>query len=147
MKEKTCDVHVGETAADTLISDTTRILLHSLSQDWYDDGEDFENLSKSIADKIRQRVKVRRKYIRRPELKRKRKRKRNVLTRHNTTQETLNVNRYKLVVQVTLGQMKDQGVRITSRCLWDTQTDNYASIDYKNEFIWGSAMVFGLYAE
>ena len=120
---------------------------HSLSQDWYDDGEDFENLSKSIADKIRQRVKVRRKYIRRPELKRKRKRKRNVLTRHNTTQETLNVNRYKLVVQVTLGQMKDQGVRITSRCLWDTQTDNYASIDYKNEFIWGSAMVFGLYAE
>ncbi|GMH69773.1 hypothetical protein TrVE_jg4210 [Triparma verrucosa] len=87
-------------------------------EDWYDDGEDFENLSKSIADKIRQRVK-----------------------------ETLNVNRYKLVVQVTLGQMKDQGVRITSRCLWDTQTDNYASIDYKNEFIWGSAMVFGLYAE
>ncbi|GMI01391.1 hypothetical protein TrLO_g1148 [Triparma laevis f. longispina] len=86
--------------------------------DWYEDGEDFEVLSKLIADKIRQKVK-----------------------------ETLNVHRYKLIVQVTLGQMKDQGVRITSRCLWDTQTDNYASIDYKNEHIWGSAMVFGLYAE
>jgi tctex1 domain-containing protein 2 len=36
------------------------------------------------------------------------------------------VPRYKLVVQVTVGQMKDQGVRVASRCLWDTATDNYA---------------------
>ena len=86
--------------------------------DWQDDPEDFDILSKSIAEKIRAAVK-----------------------------ENLNVNRYKVVVQVTLGQLKDQGVRITSRCLWDTQTDNYASISYKNEFLWGSAMVFGLYAE
>ena len=86
--------------------------------DWLDEPDAFDNLSMSIADKIRTAVK-----------------------------ETLNVARYKIVVQVTIGQLKDQAVRITSRCLWDTQTDNYASIDYKNDHVWASAMVFGLYAE
>ena len=46
--------------------------------------------------------------------------------------EQCNIPRYKIVVQVTLGQMKDQGVRVASRCLWDTQTDNYASVEYSN---------------
>jgi len=88
--------------------------------DWMDDDPDgaFPVLSKTIADKIKAAIRA-----------------------------ELNVNRYKLVCQVTIGQLKDQGVRITSRCLWDTTTDNYASIDYRNEHIWASAMVFGLYAE
>jgi tctex1 domain-containing protein 2 len=38
----------------------------------------------------------------------------------------LNIPRYKVIVQVTIGQMLDQGVRVASRCLWDTATDNYA---------------------
>ena len=41
--------------------------------------------------------------------------------------------------------MKDQGVRVASRCLWDTATDNYASVEYTNQFLWCSAMVFGVY--
>ena len=49
--------------------------------------------------------------------------------------------------QVTLGQMKDQGVRVASRCLWDTATDNYASVEYSNQHLWCSAMVFGVYTE
>mmetsp|Transcript_13349 Transcript_13349/g.27249 ORF Transcript_13349/g.27249 Transcript_13349/m.27249 type:complete len:188 (-) Transcript_13349:93-656(-) len=90
-----------------------------LVDDWMDgESEFFDNLSSSISDKIRSEVKG-----------------------------SLNVMRYKIVVQVTIGQLKDQAVRITSRCLWDTQTDNYASVDYKNEFVWASAIVFGLYAE
>ena len=40
--------------------------------------------------------------------------------------------RHKLVCQVVLGEMKDQGVRVTSRCLWDPDSDNYASAYYKN---------------
>jgi hypothetical protein len=88
--------------------------------DWMDDDIDgaFPLKSKSIADKIKAAVRT-----------------------------ELNVPRYKIVVQVTIGQKKDQGVRITSRCLWDTHTDNYASINYRNEHIWASAMVFGLYSE
>lgn len=42
------------------------------------------------------------------------------------------IPRYKLVCQVVLGEMKDQGVRVTSRCLWDPDSDNYASAYFKN---------------
>ena len=31
-----------------------------------------------------------------------------------------------------LGPPREQGVRVTSRCLWDTATDNYASVSFKN---------------
>mmetsp|Transcript_20883 Transcript_20883/g.61011 ORF Transcript_20883/g.61011 Transcript_20883/m.61011 type:complete len:138 (-) Transcript_20883:626-1039(-) len=58
-----------------------------------------------------------------------------------------NIPRYKIIVQVTLGQMKDQGVRVASRCLWDTGTDNYASVKYQNQHLWSCAMIFGLYTE
>uniref|UniRef100_A0A7S0CLV0 Dynein light chain n=1 Tax=Proboscia inermis TaxID=420281 RepID=A0A7S0CLV0_9STRA len=86
--------------------------------EWSEYSEDFESLSIDIADKIKEECK-----------------------------QKLEVERYKLMVQVTFGQMKNQGVRITSRCLWDTTTDNYATASYKNEHIWASAVVFGLYTE
>ncbi len=44
----------------------------------------------------------------------------------------LNIPRYKIVVQVTIGEVKSQGVRVASRCLWDTESDNYASYSFKN---------------
>ena len=40
--------------------------------------------------------------------------------------------RFKIIVQTTIGQMRDQGIRIASRCLWDAATDNYASCSYSN---------------
>ena len=61
--------------------------------------------------------------------------------------KTLSIPRYKTVVQVTVGQMKDQGVRVASRCLWDTATDNYASYSYQNATLWCNAMIFGVYTE
>mmetsp|Transcript_18404 Transcript_18404/g.27813 ORF Transcript_18404/g.27813 Transcript_18404/m.27813 type:complete len:114 (-) Transcript_18404:180-521(-) len=65
----------------------------------------------------------------------------------NRCKEELNMPRYKIIVQVTVGQVKDQGVRVCSRCLWDTSVDNYASTNFENESIWCSTMVFGLYTE
>ena len=59
----------------------------------------------------------------------------------------MNIPRYKVIVQVTIGQMKDQGVKITSRSLWDTLTDNYVTVCFQNEHIWASAIVFGLYTD
>lgn len=47
-------------------------------------------------------------------------------------QGSLEVPRFKVVVQTTIGQLADQGIRIASRCLWDVSTDNYASASYKN---------------
>jgi hypothetical protein len=75
-------------------------------------------LSKGIADKIKEQCKT-----------------------------AMNVPRYKIMVQVTIGQMKDQGVKITSRCLWDTAMDNYATISFKNQHIWASAIVFAMYTD
>jgi translation initiation factor 2 alpha subunit (eIF-2alpha) len=87
-------------------------------EDWNEFGDDFEELSKEIADKIKE-----------------------------TCKNELNIPRYKLIVQVTIGQRKDQGVKIVSRCLWDTATDQYASFSYQNEHVWLSAMVFGIYTD
>lgn len=87
-------------------------------EEWADFGDEFESLSKSIADKIKEKIKC-----------------------------TLNLPRYKLMTQVTIGQSKDQGVRITSRCLWDTATDNYATASFQNQHIWASAIVFAFYTD
>jgi hypothetical protein len=71
----------------------------------------------------------------------------NIANRMRMEVKQLNIPRYKVVVQVTIGEVKDQGVRVTSRCLWDTGTDNYASMSYKTQNIWCSAMCFGVYVE
>jgi hypothetical protein len=34
--------------------------------------------------------------------------------------KNLGYERYKLVVQVTVGEKTGQGIRLASRCLWDT---------------------------
>lgn len=44
----------------------------------------------------------------------------------------LSRSRYKIVVQTTVGQLKDQGIRVASRCLWDPNTDNYSSTSFSN---------------
>uniref|UniRef100_A0A7R9YER0 Uncharacterized protein n=1 Tax=Pinguiococcus pyrenoidosus TaxID=172671 RepID=A0A7R9YER0_9STRA len=61
--------------------------------------------------------------------------------------EGTNIPRYKIVVQVTIGEMRDQGVRVASRCLWDTSTDNYTSATYTNTSLWAVAIVFGCYTD
>ena len=61
------------------------------------DEDDALEWSKNISDKVREAV------------------------------SALNLPRYKIVVQTSVGQVLDQGIRIASRCLWDTSTDNYAS--------------------
>ena len=55
--------------------------------------------------------------------------------------------RYKIIVQVTIGELRDQGVRVASRSLWDTNTDNYASASFQNQSLWCSCMVFGVYQD
>ncbi|GAQ87714.1 hypothetical protein KFL_003720050 [Klebsormidium nitens] len=55
--------------------------------------------------------------------------------------------RYKLLVQVTIGEKKGQGIRLASRCMWDTSTDNCASESFETEAIFCVAQVYGLYFE
>ncbi len=53
----------------------------------------------------------------------------------------------QVIVQVNVGEVQGQGLRITSRCLWDTSTDNYSSVQYKAKNLWCCAMCFGIYTE
>ena len=59
----------------------------------------------------------------------------------------INFARYKIVVQSVVGQQKQQGVRVASRCLWDTDTDNFSTYTYTNDTLWCTVMCFGLYSE
>lgn len=59
----------------------------------------------------------------------------------------LNIPRYKLVLQAVIGEVKGQGAYIASRCLWDSNTDCYASFSMKNSSLFCVLMVFGLYLE
>ncbi|CAF3697166.1 unnamed protein product [Rotaria socialis] len=59
--------------------------------------------------------------------------------------KSLNYDRYKYVIQVVIGNCQDENVMMTCRCLWDVETDNYASYVYSNTKIFCAVTVFGLY--
>eukprot|EP01017_Pseudomicrothorax_dubius_P002932 TRINITY_DN10280_c0_g1_i1.p1 TRINITY_DN10280_c0_g1~~TRINITY_DN10280_c0_g1_i1.p1 ORF type:complete len:128 (+),score=21.61 TRINITY_DN10280_c0_g1_i1:35-418(+) len=59
----------------------------------------------------------------------------------------LNIPRHKLSVQVVLGELRGQSLRISSKCLWDDKNDNFASYTFTNERIFCTALVFGCYFE
>ena len=61
--------------------------------------------------------------------------------------EKLNIPRYKLVSFVTVGQAREQGVRIGSRCVWSPAVDRHASSSYKNQSIFAVGVVYAAYYE
>ena len=44
----------------------------------------------------------------------------------------LDIPSYKLVVETFVGQIKGQSIAVGSRWLWNSETDNYASLEWKN---------------
>ncbi|KAI9190756.1 Tctex-1 family-domain-containing protein [Polychytrium aggregatum] len=62
-------------------------------------------------------------------------------------QAELEFERYKFVVDVTIGEFKGQGIRVASRAVWDATTDSYASASFRNATLFAVAMVFGCYYE
>lgn len=46
--------------------------------------------------------------------------------------KALGYERYKFVVQVVMGERREQGLRSGSRCFWDSGTDNQASEVFTN---------------
>ena len=44
----------------------------------------------------------------------------------------LNLERYKFVVQVVIGEQRGEGVRMGARCFWDDNTDGYAQEVFQN---------------
>ena len=62
--------------------------------------------------------------------------------------KAFNFKRYKMVAVVSLGSIKERpGLQFGSRCLWNQNTDSFASVKYTNGSIFAVAMIYGLYYE
>lgn len=59
----------------------------------------------------------------------------------------LNIPRYKYVVHVLMGQQGDQCLRSTSRCLWNTNTDDFTEFHYSVNDLFVSATVYAVFLE
>ena len=59
--------------------------------------------------------------------------------------KTLGYDRYKFVVQVLIGERRDQGMYFGTRCFWDSNTDNQATENFTNDFIFCSATAYAVY--
>ncbi|XP_070543683.1 dynein light chain Tctex-type protein 2B-like [Ptychodera flava] len=59
----------------------------------------------------------------------------------------MNFKRHKVVVYVTIGTVSGQGITAASLCLWDTKTDDFASVTYENSSLFAIANVYATYYE
>ena len=59
----------------------------------------------------------------------------------------LKVPRYRIVCIVSIGQLRDQGFRMGSQCVWDPKHDTFASSSYKNNSLFAVGTVFAVYLE
>eukprot|EP01138_Halocafeteria_seosinensis_P003243 gb/GECG01003317.1/.p1 GENE.gb/GECG01003317.1/~~gb/GECG01003317.1/.p1 ORF type:complete len:143 (+),score=14.40 gb/GECG01003317.1/:1-429(+) len=57
----------------------------------------------------------------------------------------LEIPRYKIMVQVLMGEQRGEGMRMGTRSLWDPMTDSYASETYTNDHLFCIATVFSVY--
>jgi hypothetical protein len=59
----------------------------------------------------------------------------------------LNYQSYKIVCVVSIGELKEQGFRMGSRCCWDAKWDSFATGSYKNKSLFAIGSVWGVYFE
>ena len=53
--------------------------------------------------------------------------------------------RYKFLVQVVIGEQRGEGIRMGCRCVWDADTDCYASESFKNDSLFCVATAYAVY--
>ena len=63
----------------------------------------------------------------------------------NSKLQEMNLPRYKYIVQVVLGEMRGQGVRMGHRCFWDSSSDNFVSEKLVNDSLFCVATAYGIY--
>jgi len=77
--------------------------------------DDIQNLSKDIADTVRDKVRA------------------------------VDLERYKILVNCVIGEQRGEGVRMGCKMFWDSDTDNYAEEVYTNKHLFAVVTVFGVY--
>ncbi|XP_053169145.1 dynein light chain Tctex-type protein 2B [Hemicordylus capensis] len=53
--------------------------------------------------------------------------------------------RYKIMVQVVIGEQRGEGVNMAARCFWDADTDNYAHDVFMNDSLFCVVVAFGCF--
>lgn len=61
--------------------------------------------------------------------------------------KNLDIDRYKTVCLVNIGSKHNSSVRIASRCLWNNDSDTFASVNFENASLFASCVVYGIYFE
>ena len=57
----------------------------------------------------------------------------------------MSIKKYKMVAIVSIGSQKGvPGMQFGSRCLWNKETDQFASVKFTNGSLFAVAMVYGL---
>lgn len=56
-------------------------------------------------------------------------------------------SRYKIIVQVVIGQKRDQDLRVTSRCIWDVKFDRHFTISKETNDAYVTVTMFLVYTE
>lgn len=79
------------------------------------DPKKFANLSKSLAELIKERIKA------------------------------TGCDRYKIVAHVLIMETQGQSIRHVSRCLWNKETDNFATATYESKDFMAVGSVYGAY--
>ncbi|KAL0230523.1 hypothetical protein PCE1_004082 [Barthelona sp. PCE] len=54
----------------------------------------------------------------------------------------MNVPRYKIAVQVHIGENRGQGMCLQTRSFWDANTDSTYSASFQNKTLWATATVY-----
>ncbi|XP_048202820.1 dynein light chain Tctex-type protein 2B [Perognathus longimembris pacificus] len=54
-------------------------------------------------------------------------------------------DRYKMVVQVLIGEQRGEGVFMAARCFWDADTDNYIHDVFMNDSLFCVVAAFGCF--
>ncbi|ERE76379.1 tctex1 domain-containing protein 2 [Cricetulus griseus] len=57
----------------------------------------------------------------------------------------LGYDRYKMVVQVVIGEQRGEGVFMAARCFWDADTDNYTHDVFMNDSLFCVVAAFGCF--
>lgn len=56
-------------------------------------------------------------------------------------------SRYKVVSVVAIGQAEHSGVAFASRCVWNASFDSYAEYTYKNSSLYAIGLIYALYCD
>ena len=57
----------------------------------------------------------------------------------------LNINRYKIIVHCIITQKQGQGIKMGSKCIWDSSSDSAISASWENDQTYAHVTAYGIF--